>query len=284
MAGTRLDTTDHAHFDSRSPLPREPGRLLDTTPQGRDRALDRGTTGARRPARKKSLWGRRARWALRGALLGAVLLACVKLPRTARADHELWLWSEMRIPVATAEEFPVRTTFRLFNDTRFSGRRDGLHQVFLRFGPMFEVTPWLLLALNATVYADHLASGAFDEERRAELEPTVHWRWGDLAFTDRNRLEYRWRDTGDAVRYRNQLRVSYAPPERRIFPFVWNEALILLNEEGFNQNRLTAGLTAALSPTTRLEAGYMFRSREELGTWFHDHIGVLYLFYDGWGR
>src|SRR5690606_42112004 len=71
---------------------------------------------------------------------------------------------------------------------------------------------------------------------------------------------------------------------RRIFPFVWNEALILLNEEGFNQNRLTAGLTAALSPTTRLEAGYMFRSREELGTWFHDHIGVLYLFYDGWGR
>src|SRR5690606_2769354 len=190
MAGTRLDTTDHAHFDSRSPLPREPGRLLDTTPQGRDRALDRGTTGARRPARKKSPWGRRARWALRGALLGAVLLACVKLPRTARADHELWLWSEMRIPVATAEEFPVRTTFRLFNDTRFSGRRDGLHQVFLRFGPMFEVTPWLLLALNATVYADHLASGAFDEERRAELEPTVHWRWGDLAFTDRNRLEY----------------------------------------------------------------------------------------------
>ncbi len=234
--------------------------------------------------RKPASWVERTSWASREALLGAVLLVCWGLPRTARADHELWLWSEMRLPVATAEEFPVRTTFRLFNDTRFSGRRDGLHQVFLRFGPMFDLTPWLVVALNATVYADHLASGAFDEERRVELEPTLHWRWGAFAFADRNRLEYRWRDSDDALRYRNQFRISYAPQEHRVLPFVWNEVLITLNDEGFNQNRLLAGLTAVLSSTTRLEGGYMFRSRKELGSWFHDHIGVIYLFYNGWGR
>lgn len=224
--------------------------------------------------------GRRLRW----AALAMALFTGVSWARIARADHELWVWSEMRLPVATAEQLPFRTTFRLFNDFRFSGRRDGLHQAFLRLGPLFDLTPWLFVAVNGTVVADHLADGSFDEERRIELEPTLHWRWGDFAFADRNRLEYRWRDSGHAFRYRNQLRISYAPPKHVIIPFVWDEALIALNDEGFHQNRLTAGVTTVLSSTTRLEGGYMFRSRRELGSWFHDHIGVVYLFYDGWGR
>lgn len=215
------------------------------------------------------------------ALVGALLTA--GWPESAHADEELWLWSEMRLPLASQDEFPVRTTFRLFNDVRFSRRRDGLQQAFTRVGPLFDLTPWVFVALNATVYADHLADGTFQEERRAEIEPTFHWRIGDFGFLDRNRLEYRWRDTGDGWRYRNQLRVNYVAWST-IVPFVWDEVLVQLSDEGFHQNRLQGGIGIVTSKSTRIDVAYMLRSRKEPEGWINDHVGVLYLFYDGWAR
>lgn len=202
----------------------------------------------------------------------------------ARADAELWLWSEIRLPVATAEELPFRTTFRVWNDYRFNRRSDGLHQIFLRAGPLVDLTPWLVVGVQGTVYADRLPTGDFEEERRVELEPTFHGRWGPMTFSDRNRVEYRWRKSGDSVRYRNQLRVNYAPQENILIPFVWNEVLVEISERGFNQNRLMAGLGIVTAPSTRIELGYMWRAREVVDTWFNDHIAVLYLFYNGWER
>lgn len=232
----------------------------------------------------------RARFASAPAEVRRVALAfgsaaiALLAPAAAHADQELWLWSEVRLPVASAEEFPVRTTFRIWNDVRFSRRRDGLHQVFVRVGPLFDLTPWLFVGVHFTVYADKLATGEFDEERRGELEPNLHFRWGSFTFNDRNRLEYRWRESGDGFRYRNQLRVNYAPENARWIPFLWDEVLVPLTEGGFLQNRLMGGLGFMTSPSTRIEAGYMFRSREEPTGWEHDHILGVNLFYDGWRR
>jgi hypothetical protein len=190
----------------------------------------------------------------------------------------------MRLPVASVDEFPVRTTLRLWNDVRFNRRRDGLHQAFVRVGPLFDLTPWLFVGVHFTVYADKLATGAFDEERRGELEPNFHFRWGKFTFNDRNRLEYRWRESRDEFRYRNQLRVNYAPEKARWIPFLWDEILVPLAAEGWLQNRLMGGVGFMTSPSTRLEVGYMLRSREEPFGWEHDHIAVAYLSYDGWAR
>jgi hypothetical protein len=220
----------------------------------------------------------------RCSLATAIALGATALSGVARADQELWLWSEMRLPVASTEEFPVRTTLRVWNDARFSGRRDGLHQLFLRVGPLFDLTPWLFVGVHGTVYADHLATGQFEEERRAELEPNLYWRWGAFTFSDRNRLEYRWRDSGDGWRYRNQLRINYAPEGQTFIPFVWDEVLVPLFDEGSPQNRLMAGLGVSTTPSTRIEVGYMWRARHEAEEWQHDHIAVLYLFYNGWAR
>lgn len=215
-------------------------------------------------------------------MIAALGLWCT--PDEARADQELWLWSEMRLPVATEEEFPVRTTLRIWNDLRFNQRRDGLHQAFLRVGPLFDLTPWLLLGVHFTVYADKLATGEFEEERRGEFEPNFHGRWGAFTFNDRNRIEYRWRESGTGFRYRNQLRVNYAPEDAILVPFLWDEVLVPLSRDGWHQNRLMAGIGWVTSPSTRLELGYMLRSREEPQGWEHDHIAVAYLFFNGWAR
>lgn len=217
----------------------------------------------------------------RRALGFLVLLASVALERRARADGEIWLWTENRLAIVRSDEpaFP-RLDWRVFTDFRINRRSEGLAQAFLRTGPLLYVAPFLFVGVHGTIYSDRLPSGRHDQEARAELEPNLFGRVGDVTFNDRNRLEYRTRESGERWRYRNQLRVGYAPPGAKWIPFVWDEGLVDLSGLGFNQNRLEFGLGRMLDPATRLDVGYMIRSREESGTWRHDHVLNLSLFFD----
>jgi hypothetical protein len=216
--------------------------------------------------------------------LRLVYLACLALalaPATARADGEVWLWAETRVPVVRAERpaFP-RVDWRIFTDVRMNARNDGLHQSFLRSGPLLFATDFLFVGLHGTVYADRQATGVFGQEARIELEPNFFFRWGDFAFNDRNRGELRFRSGEQRTRYRNQLRVSYAPKGARWIPFVWDELLVDLAGQGVHQNRFQTGLGRMLDERTRLDVGYMFRSRKEQGSWSHDHILNVSIFFD----
>lgn len=227
-------------------------------------------------------WLRSMRHSLLFAVLPAtILLLGSAVTTTARADGEAWLWTENRVPILTTSkpEFP-RLDWRVITDFRVNQRSGGLHQAFLRTGPAFYPTRWAFFAINGTVCADRLPDGRFDEEARVELEPNFFGRFGDFTFNDRNRLEYRYRDTEERWRYRNQLRVNYAPSGARWIPFVWDEVLVDLSGLGFNQNRAEVGLARMLTDALRLDVGYMFRSREAAGDWTHDHIVNLYFFFD----
>jgi hypothetical protein len=214
----------------------------------------------------------------RGGLLGALLLLA---PTAARADEEVWFWAETRVPVVRTEKpaFP-RLDWRIFADFRANRRSEGLAQGFLRNGPLFFPTSWMFVGLHGVIYSDRLASGAHEQEARLELEPNLFGRVGSFTFNDRNRGEYRWREREERFRYRNQLRVSYAPPGARWIPFVWDEVLVDLSGLGFNQNRAEIGLGWMMTETSRLDVGYLLRSREEKGQWIHDHILNVYFFFD----
>ncbi|MBX3226568.1 MAG: DUF2490 domain-containing protein [Labilithrix sp.] len=214
------------------------------------------------------------------------VLVCSSLlavPRPARADGELWVWVENRVPVLRAERptFP-RIDWRFVGDFRVNKRSEGLNQAFLRTGPLFFVTDWLFVATQGTVYADRVKDGVHQTEARTELEPNLFGRIGDFTFNDRSRFESRWRtDSEHRWRYRNQLRINYAPVGAKWIPYAWNEVLWDLSGLGVNQNRLQFGLARMLNTTTRLDVGYMIRSREDaMGNWAHDHILNLYLFLD----
>jgi hypothetical protein len=215
------------------------------------------------------------------AVAALTLVAALLAPALARADGEVWVWTENRLPVVRADEprFP-RVDWRIFTDFRANSRSDGLAQAFLRSGPLVFVTPFLFVAAHGTIYSDRLASGEHDQEARLELEPNFFGRLGDFTYNDRNRLEVRWRESGERLRYRNQLRVNYAPPGARWIPFVWDEFLVDLSGLGLNQNRFEVGLGRTLGAATRLDVGYMIRSREEASGWAHDHVLNVYLFFD----
>jgi hypothetical protein len=218
---------------------------------------------------------------LRLRLAAAAALLALSLAPPARADGEAWLWFENRVPILRTDAPAAgRIDWRIFSDVRLNGRSDGLAQAFLRMGPLFYASSWLFIGTHGVIYSDRLANGTHDQEARIELEPNIFFRVGDFAFNDRNRGEYRWRDSGERYRYRNQLRISYAPKGARWIPYIWDEALIDLSGLGFNQNRASAGLGRLLTDTIRLDVGYIFRSREERGDWSHDHILNLYFYFD----
>jgi hypothetical protein len=211
----------------------------------------------------------------------AIALSLLATATPARADGEVWLWTEARVPIVRTPrpELP-RVDWRVVSDFRINKRSEGLAQAFLRTGPILYPTPWAFVAVHGTVYSDRLPSGMHDTEARLELEPNFFGRFGDFTFNDRNRGESRWRESGHRWRYRNQLRVSYAPIGARWIPFVWDEVLVDLSGLGLNQNRAQVGLGRMLDATTRLDIGYMVRSREEPTGWVHDHILNVYLFFD----
>lgn len=216
------------------------------------------------------------------AMAASLAFAAVTMtPSPARADGEVWIWVENRVPIVRTDtpSFP-RLDWRIFTDFRLNNRSGGLAQAFLRTGPLLYTTDWLFVGVHGTIYSDRLASGAHDQEARFELEPNFFGRFGDFTFNDRNRLESRWRDSGHRWRYRNQLRLSYAPRGAKWIPFAWDEVLVDLSGLGVNQNRLEFGLGRMLSDTTRLDVGYMIRSREDTAGWAHDHVLNVYLFLD----
>jgi hypothetical protein len=231
----------------------------------------------------------------------SVALLVLFAPSRARADGEAWQQFEYRAPIVQTErpEFP-RVAWRVYAEAREAGRFSGLYDSFFRTGPMLWVTRWLFVATHATFEGTRTAAGCatpavsscgqYVFEFRAELEPNLFGRIGPFTFNDRNRVEYRWRESGAKWRYRNQLRINFQPIHWRIWPWAMNEWLFDLSADeashAFHQNRLQVGVAFQLNPYTRLDLSYMLRSRGGATandpSWHfeHDHIGVALLVVD----
>jgi hypothetical protein len=219
---------------------------------------------------------------LRRTSFALALTTLLLAPAPARADVGYWNWTETRIPLtAKAPLTGQPVVWRTFSDLRFFSATPGLSMNFFRLGPIWTLAPWLQVGTQATAISLVGDPRGFTQEYRAELEPTLLWRWGDFTCMDRNRLEYRVR-LGSAstahFRYRNLLRVNYAPADARWVPFIWNEPLLELGVDGF-QNRLEAGVGYQLSPDTRFDLGLMWRARHAGGAWDQDVILNGYLYF-----
>ncbi len=233
------------------------------------------------------------------AALFGLLLAC-GTPATARADFEFWVPVEFRVPVLrTPTPTWPRLDWRVIAEARFAGRFNGAEQVFFRIGPVLYVSPWFFVAAHGVVAADALATTAgmparMEEELRAEIEPTFFGRIGPFTLVNRNRFEYRWRQTYDRTRARVLLRVNLAPLGWRVLPFAQDEILVDVTDSraanpasvppapGLNQNRVMAGVGFQLLPSVRLDVAALLRARQVPGQsdWALDAGPWIQLFVD----
>lgn len=199
-------------------------------------------------------------------LIGLSALPLLASP--AWASVEAWSSYEVRVPFDdTASIWPHWV--RIANDFRYGTDYPGIGQALLRVGPIWEPHAALSLATHFTSSIEQSSPGKFVQEFRAELEPSVRWRWGDMQVNDRIRIERRAFPTETRWRLRNRLQFSYQPAAWRWVPFVSEEAFW---ENGdFNQNRASVGVSRPSGAHGRIALGYLLRSKERGGNWDQTH-------------
>ncbi len=215
------------------------------------------------------------------ALAGALL---VLVATEARADEGAWLWIENRVALnAKPGAEPGRVDLRIFGELQGSRSAKGPENVLLRMGPLFFLTDWLFIGTHGNALSVRAPDGTWRQQAWVDLEPDLFGRLGDFAILDRNRGEYRWRqDARDVWFYRNMLRISYAPERARWIPYIWDEVYLNASQGQFVENRASIGIGRMVGASTRIDVGYVFRSRRESAAarFDHDHVVTLFFFFD----
>ena len=129
---------------------------------------------------------------------------------------------------------------------------------------------WSLGAGYRQIYA-RTASGPWLSESSPYVFAVYFGEFAGFKFDDRNRFEYQYSsfklDTG---RYRNKFTVK-APwkfTKLEIQPYVADEIFIMIgNDQGLNQNRLSAGFNFSLTKNLRAEIYYMLLSSKSADIW-----------------
>lgn len=205
--------------------------------------------------------------------------AAAQTPGMAGAGLETWGLVEVRVPWHTQSPSLWPQSFRLINDFRHAPRVNGLQQALARGGPIWDFGPHISVAANLTAGMEQTRLGGYQSEYRAELEPTLRYRFGPLGLTQRSRIEARFFPGETRARLRGQLRATWHQANPLWSPFVSEEAFFEPTAGGFTQNRLQTGVSWLVRPDARVDVGYLWRPRLTPEGWAHDHALMFTLFF-----
>jgi hypothetical protein len=208
----------------------------------------------------------------------AVGVALLVAPAPARAGGEAWLWTEHQARIVDGDGDVPQTNMRFTTNARFASRSDGLDFGLARLGPVFSIAPWLTTAATGAAVGLRSGNGGFVQEYRGELDLVPHTKLGDLVLSSRNRFEYVWRESGPFTRYRNLLRVAYAPRDAKWIPFAFVDVFLRPTEPHLQETWSALGVGRALGGGSRLDVAYMLRTRDGSGGEI-DHVLWLVMFF-----
>lgn len=136
---------------------------------------------------------------------------------------------------------------------------------FFRTGISYDFSP----KVCGTIGFARLDSEPFIQSKEAKSAFYQNWLYEELTLKNklgkfdishRYRLENRWIETVDGThlkhRFRYRLRCLY-PLTKKLYINAFNEVFISLQAPLFNQNRLHLGLGYKVSPSVKLEMGFL---------------------------
>lgn len=106
-------------------------------------------------------------------------------------------------------------------------------------------------------------SGGKEFEHRLRFEATLSNKWKHFSIKDRNRIEYRIRNSrGDSVRYRNKFTftVPIKKDNKEIFaPFASTEPFYDFRDDKFTRNELSLGITKKVNKNLSADIFYLWQ-------------------------
>ncbi len=175
---------------------------------------------------------------------------------------------------------------------------DEWQQLLIRPGINYTISPTVTVSagyayVKTYPYGDLPVANEFDEHRAWEQ---LSWKvnFMGLEWQHRFRLEQRWIEeqdkSGDTTNWRGENRFRYMlrtsiplTEDKKTYLAIWDE--VFLNFGGniaknhFDQNRAFIGIGHKLTPTTRLEVGYMEQTIQRRGgdKWEANHTACIWL-------
>lgn len=125
---------------------------------------------------------------------------------------------------------------------------------YLAVLPSYHLAKWITLGGEYR----HVFS---KEEDRLALVPTLKWRFANLKFSDRNKLEYRIRSS-NSVRYRNRVKAARKVKVFNHFfsPYLSEEIFYDLTKGDFSSNELSLGFSTSVAKNVGFGLYYMLQN------------------------
>ena len=189
-------------------------------------------------------------------------------------DGDFQIWN------TDVEEFQLNKKLKLLFEEEFRWGNDASEFFYQHYdaGLAYAINKtWTVGGGYRQIYQRSSANSPW----QAESDPYLFFAYyGDIAgfkFDDRNRFEYQYYSyQADTGRYRNKLTVK-APwkfTKLEIQPFVSDEFFVMIGgDQGFNQNRLSAGFVFNLTKNLKAELYYMLlSSKSSTSVWKYYNV------------
>lgn len=210
-------------------------------------------------------------------LTAALLFVLLSLPKFGSAelngegDWQYWSYAGIEGQLNSKTRVEIEEEFRWGDDI------SNFYRSSTQFLLGYKVLDWLEIAPGyREIYEEK--SDVFKPEHRPQIDITGKWALrGGWELSDRNRVEFR-NKTGkpDSVRYRNQIKLKFpfSWTQFKIRPFVAEEIFVESEGEGFNRNRLSAGLEAKLLEHLKGELYFLWQTTDTNDDWINNYILV----------
>ena len=109
-------------------------------------------------------------------------------------------------------------------------------------------------------------------EHRPYADVVLRWKFSQLGVQDRNRLEVRFRDGDQALRYRNRFQISHPLGGSGLSASVDDEVFVDLEDVELNRNRVTSGIQMRVGNGVSLGVFHAFESSKSDESWEGFHV------------
>jgi hypothetical protein len=183
-------------------------------------------------------------------------------------DFQFWFDTQISFPLIKTKDKNDKEIERLsfFVTGVLRGGRNLSHFIDERAGAGFDiyVNKYVSLSPSYLYRAGQPFAGKKEYEHRLRFDASIEKKWSSFSIRDRNRVEYRIRNSRpDSVRYRNriQLRIPVKRNAAEIFtPFVSTEPFYDFSEKAWTRNEFSAGISRRFAPNASADFFYMLQT------------------------
>ncbi len=203
-----------------------------------------------------------------GWLVGLAWLAAGAAGAYDNGDWQFWNTDAVEYKFTDRVKGKVETEFYFGDD---------MSDFFYRHvdaGASYKVATWFEAGLFYR-FVQEKKNGEWMDEDRPHINGTFLGTLGPVAWSDRNRFEYRMRENAeDNWRYRNRVRVSSAAKwtSLKIQPYVEDELFYDFTADDWNQNRVSAGLSTQPASWLKADLYYLLQATRKDGSWSNANI------------